>query len=204
MAKKEKRVSVNAFETVMKRDFENTETFDWHGVEVTVRRVLPLREVLAFVNSAANSCFTSDTGDYVPEARDFAIYSNVLERYAYFTMPANMEKQYELIYGTDAFEAVREHIDPAQFQSICRAIDEKVRYRTQTNIEGVQKQIDELSAVCGRIQERLSEAFDGVSKEDIGTLVKALGEHGIDEEKLVKAYTDIYFPDKADHADAKD
>lgn len=203
MAEKEKRVSVNAFETVMKRDFESTEVFDWRGIEVTVRRILPFREVLAFVNSVVNSCFTSDTGDYVPEAREFAIYSNVLEKYANFTMPKKLEKQYELIYGTDAFETVREYIDPVQFQSICRAIDEKVRYRTQTNIDAVQKQIDELSAVCEHIQKRISETFEGVSKDDIGTLIKALGDHGIDEEKLVKAYTGIYFPEKAD-ADAED
>ena len=196
MAKKDKRISVNAFERVMKKDFENTEVFDWHGVEVTVRRTIPFREVLEFVGSAAESCFTSDTGDYVPEAKDFAIYSNVLERYANFTMPEKLDAQYELIYGTDAFEAVREHIDQAQLNSICRAIDEKVRYRTQTNIEAVQKQFDELSAVCERIQERLSETFNGVNKEDIHALLRALGERGFDEEKLVRAYTDIYFPDK--------
>ena len=198
MAKAEKRISINAFEKVMKTDFENIEVFDWHGIEVTVRRTLPFREVLEFVNSVVNSCFTADTGDYVPEARDFAIYSNVLDKYANFTMPKKLGDQYELIYRTDAFEKVREHIDTAQFQSICRSIDEKVRYRVNTNIEAVQKQIDDLSAVCEQIQTRLSETFEGISREEIKTLIGALGEHGLDEKKLVEAYSDIYFPNKED------
>lgn len=186
---KVKKITVNAFERVMKENYTPTETFDWNGVEVTVKKTLSLKEVLEFVDSVVKSCFTRDTNTYMPEIKDFATKVCILEKYANFTMPSNVETQYTLIYCTDAVERVLGYVNPQQFNEICAAIAKKVDNLAQANIEAVNKQMNELYNAFDNLQSRLAGLFEGVNNDDIRAVAGALANGTLDEEKLVKAYT---------------
>ena len=101
---KTKKISVNAFQKVMKETYSPTYTFDWNGIEVTVNKTLSLKDMLEFVDDVVKSCFTEETNRYLPEVKDFVIRVCILEKYANFTMPQNVENQYELVYCTDAVQ----------------------------------------------------------------------------------------------------
>lgn len=186
---KMKKISVNAFEKAMKETYTPTETFDWNGIEVTVKKNLSLKEMLEFVDSVVKSCFTKDTNAYMPEIKDFATKVCILEKYANFTMPSNVETQYALIYYTDAVERVLGYVNPQQFNEICFAISKKVDNLAQANIEAMNKQMNELYNAFDNLQNQLIGLFDGVNNDDIRAVAGALANGTLDEEKLVKAYT---------------
>ena len=183
-----KRISVNAFEKVVKETYAPTATFNWNGIEVTVKKTLSLKEMLSFVDSVVKSCFTSDTHAYLPEVKNFVTKVCVLEKYANFTMPSNVESQNALVYQTDAVECVMSYVNPQQYFEICSAIDDKVANIAQANIEAVNKQMTELYNSFDNLQTQLAGLFKGVSNDDIRAVAGALADGGLDEEKLVGAY----------------
>lgn len=184
MAKKFNKITINAFEKVMKETYEPVSEFEWHGIDVVVLKTLPVKEMLSFVDSVAKTCFRDDTGEYEPGAKDFAIRSLVLEKYANFTMPASINLQYELVYQTDAFREVLDRINPDQFRMIIDAIDEKIDYMKQANILAFKQQVNSFTSAL----ENFEKQMDEFSPEDIRSLMGTLSNAKIDEEKLVQAY----------------
>ena len=182
------RISVNAFEKVMKEVYTPTESFDWHGIDVVVKKTLSLKEMLEFVDSVVKSCFTKDTNAYMPEIKDFVTRVCILEKYANFTMPSNVESKYVLVYQTDVVDRVLQIVNQAQFNEIRAAIGKKVENIAQANIEAVDRQMNELYNAFSNLQDRLSNLFDGVNGEDIRAVASALANGTLDEEKIVKAY----------------
>lgn len=184
-----KKISVNAFEKVMNETYNTpTESFDWNGIEVTVKKTLSLKEMLEFVDGVVKSCFTEDTNTYMPEIRNFATNVCVLEKYANLTMPRSVAKQYELIYQTNIVDEILAYINQKQFDEIRVAITKKIDHIAQANIEAVTKQMNELYSSFDNLQTQFAALFDGISGEDIQAMTTALMSNSLDEEKIVKAY----------------
>lgn len=185
---KTKKISVNAFEKAMKNTYEADTTFDWNGIEVTVKKNLSLKEMMEFVDSVVKACFTRDTNAYLPEVKDFIIKVCVLEKYANFTMPNNVESQYALVYQTDAVDHVFLHINPVQFDEICAAINKKIDNMAQANIEAVNKQMNDIFSAFESLHTQIEKLFEGVDSKDMKAIAGALANGGLSEEKLVEAY----------------
>lgn len=188
MAKKKiKRISVNAMDEMMK-DFENTKTIQWNGMDVVITCNLSLEDMLAFVDSVVKSCFDQTTGAYMPEVKDFAIRSNIMERYANFTLPSKVERQYDIVIRSGAVEEIMNHVNLAQFSQITSAIDAKLQNAADANVQMVFRQFNDVVSSFEGLQEKVGALFDGVDPTDIGKLMGAISEHGISEEKVVQAY----------------
>lgn len=187
MAKNDKRISIAAFDKVAKEQAVNDTVFDWHGVEITVKYTLGLTDMMEFVHDAAESCF-SESGAFVPEVMDFAIKSNILSRYARFTLPDNLEHRYALIYETDAVDVVCEHINERQLQEITASIKRRVNYVCESKVTLIQQKAEEMFMAFEKLQKQSESMFDNVSKEDIQKLLSAVANGGFDEEAVVKAY----------------
>lgn len=189
MANKIKKISVNALEKCVKEAVgEPIVTKEWRGININIKTRLGLVEMMTFVDGVAKTCFTDNDARYTPEVRDFAIRCSVLEMYANFTLPNNVEKRYELAYGCDAYKTIMESIDMSQFDAMLRAIDDKVEHLAEANIEAVTRQVNELYASLSALEERLSTVFQGIDKETITQLVGAMTDGKLDEERLVHAY----------------
>lgn len=124
MAKNEKRISITALDKIMKEKFDNQVVDTWNDIEVVMKRNLSITETLEFVNDVVMSCF-SDSNGFVPEVMDFAIKSNILSKYANFSLPDKLEHRHEIIYRTDAVFFVCEHINMEQLREITASIDKK-------------------------------------------------------------------------------
>lgn len=190
MADKVKEISINAMERVIKESGENIVTKDWHGNELVIKRRLGLMEMMSFVDGVVKTCFTGDEQRYTPEVRDFAIRCSVLESYANFRLPDNIEKRYEFVYGCDAVKCVIDEIDMPQFDRMLDAIDEKIQYVADVHIEAINQKMNELYASFEALEERLSTVFGGIDEEGMANIVKALQSGNLDEERLVNAYFD--------------
>lgn len=185
---KTKKISINAFDKIMKENHTPTETFEWNGVEVIVKKTLSFKEVLEFVDSVVKSCFSVEDGAYIPEAKDFAVKTCILEKYANFTLPNNVEHKYELIYCTNAIDEVLHRVNYQQFNEILAAINAKITHLAQANIEAVNKQMTELYSAFDNLQKQLEAMFSGINPDDFTKLLGAFGDGTINEEKIVQAY----------------
>ena len=188
MAKKKiKKVSVNAMDAIME-NIENTVSVDWNGTEIVITKTLSLMDMLSFVDGVVKSCFDDANNSYIPEAMDFAIRCNILERYANFSLPKNLEAKYDIVMQSGAVEMVVERINNAQFNQIVRSIESKVKNIADMNIHMLYRQFNEVLNSFNAMQEKLGSLFAGLDPGDINKLVGAISERGMDEEKLVKAY----------------
>lgn len=188
MANKNKRLSINAMErAIAENAADETVALDWHGEAVTVKRRLGLTEMLTFVDGVVKCCFVGERSVYTPEARDFAIRCALLEHYAAFTLPANIEKRYALVYACDAVDAILKIIDRVQFDGMLRAIDEKIDCLVQTNIETVKRDMEELYASVKTLERRLSDLLKTLDADAINKLADAAANGVVDEAKLAGA-----------------
>lgn len=187
MAAKIKKISINALEKCLAEITDDVSTFEWRGIEISVRRRLSLQQMLLFVTNVTSLCFT-DAGEYIPEVKDFAIRSNMLEVYANFTLPQNAEKKYEMVMKCDIFPLIYERIDGNQFKDILWSIDEKLDYVASSHIEAVTKQIEDIYSAFNGLEEKMSAIFEGMDKETFNAIANVLTQSGVDEEKLMTAY----------------
>ena len=191
MSKKSNRISINKLESIVQN---NTVTVPMDGnpdIEIIIRRILPLQEVLQFVEDVVSSCIDVETGQYIPEIQAFTVRASVLTRYANFTRPKDPEKQYDLIYNTDAFQQVMGHIDRVQYDEILYAINERIRHGVAMAENALAAQMAELTAKLNSFINNSEELFGSVKGDDMATLVKNLANAGsIDESKLVEAVFD--------------
>ena len=185
---KTKKISINAFDKIVKETYTPTTTVEWRGQEIIVKRNLSFKEMMEFVDSVTKTCFTISTNTYMPEVKDFAVKSNILEKYANFTLPNNIEHRYELIYSSDAIETVLNYVSHQQFNEIMASIDAKINNLAQSNIEAMNKQMNELYTAFANLQSQMEGMFAGVNPDNFNALIGAFGNGGLDEEKLVDAY----------------
>lgn len=185
-----KRISVNAFEKVIKDNFSNFVSAEWRGIEVEMKKSLPISEVVAFVNEVATSVFQDDAG-YMPEITDFLIKANIIKRYTNLSLPSNLEKQYDFIYLSDVITFICDQINMTQLNEIVSAIQKKITYKCDTNVSAIQKQVSEVLTAFDELQNNATNLFSKVDAQDIARLTAALAEHGdLDEKKMVHAVLD--------------
>lgn len=187
MAKSEKKVSIALFDRIAKEHFQNESVIRWHEAEVRVKRTLPLTEMLAFVEDVISSCFHDGLG-FMPEVKDFAIKSNILTRYANFSVPDNLEHRYQMVYGTDAVDAVCVAIDTTQLQEIVNSINSKIRFLCGSKATLIQERINAVLETMEKMSSNTKDIFDGLTQDDMKALMGAISEGGLDENKIVEAY----------------
>lgn len=189
MAKAEKKISVTAFEKVLKSQNHEVITQPWCGYELKIKYTLSLPEVLGFVREVSSLCFHKEEG-YLPELKDFFVRCGILTYYANFTLPSGLEHRYELVYNTDAVDNVMPYIDQKQFKIILDAIDEKIRHMCDSNISAVEREVDKLVNTLTDLQKHADGLFNGISSDDIAKISSAIANGQFSEERLVQAYAD--------------
>lgn len=187
MAKKAKRISVNALEKCIERKPEIVNV-EWNGLDIVVKKRLSFEEMIDFVNGVAQSCFAADTNDFIPGVKDFVIGCFAIEMYSNLTLPHNVSKKYEIISSCDVVDVILENVDRDQFDKIVGAINDKIRYLINVNLSQATVKINELLYSFGDIESKVGELFGKISPNDVQALVSAISEGKIDEGKLMEAY----------------
>lgn len=187
MSKNNQKISINKLESVL---VENTVTEILNGtdnVEIHITKTLPLQEMLLFVQEVVEACIDGETGEYLPEAYDFAIRAGVLTRYANFTLPANLDNQYMLVYNTGAFDQVVAHINERQFNDIVRAIDKKIKFMLDVISSSAVTKINEVIGKFNELAKTAENAFGDVNGEDMANVVKGITQlKDINEENIAQ------------------
>ena len=183
-----KKVSITSFNKIMKEINTPIEIVEWHGIKITVQKTLPLVDVLTFVDRVFTGCFDEETNSYVPEVKDFAVKCCILELYANFSLPSNVEHKYDLIYNTDAVDVVMKHINTVQFNDIIDSINTKINCTLQADMDTINKQMRNIYDSFYEMQRNIERIFSNIQSEDLSNLIHALSGKNFDESKLVQAY----------------
>lgn len=187
MAKNEKKVSINAVDTIIDERFVNAVTEQWYGVEVNMKQTLPFMDMMAFVDDVVKSCFQKN-GTYVPEVLDFAIKSNIISKYTNVSLPDNLEHRYMILYSSDIVDFVCKSINMPQLQEIVSSINRKLSYMCETNTVAVQNRLNELVSAFEDMQKKTDDIFSGITQDDMARLIGAIGDAGMTEDKVVESY----------------
>lgn len=185
--KTNKKISIAKLDKVMKEQFPNDRTIEWHGLDISIKHTLSVRDMLRFVADVVNSCFDEKTGTYSPEIKELMIRRGVLTEYANFNLPDKVEHLYELVYGTSAYDVVINDINQSQIRDIRIAIDDKLEHLKTINAERISMRLDEMANVLDGLVNSAQELFGTINKEDLAAVVKNLSEANISEESLLKA-----------------
>lgn len=202
MAKKESRISINKLESVMK---ENTIVVPMRGneeVNITIRRILPLKDMMQFVENVVSSCVDAKTSSYTPEIKEFVIRAEILTTYANFNLPTNVEKQYELLYCTDVLSQVMEHISQKQLHEIEAAIDARIDHEVKMIETVLATKTNEMIARFEAMVEQFESAFGGINGTEFNEVVKKISEMDeMTEESIARAVLGVQ-RDEAEAADS--
>ena len=197
---KNRRISINAMDSIMKTQYENINTECWNEIDITIKRTISLGDMLSFVNDVVASCF-QDNGEFMPEVLDFAIRSNIILKYSNVSLPDNLEHRYAILYCTDIVNFVRGHADKEQVDEIIKAIHQKVEYLCNTNVRAIQSKLNELISSFDNLQSKTADVFDNISSEDVAKLASVLASGELSEDKIVAAYMDRVKADAQEKAD---
>ena len=192
MAKKESRISINKLESVLKENIVVVPMRGNEDVNIIIRRTLPLKDMMQFVENVVSSCVDAETASYTPEIKEFAIRSEILTTYANFNLPSNVEKQYELLYCTDVLCQVMEHINNKQLHEIEVAIDARIDHEVKMIETVLAAKTNEMMLRIEAMVEQFEAAFGGINRDDFNGVVKKLSEmDSMTEESIAKAVLDV-------------
>lgn len=198
MSKKTARISVNKLESLVVDNVVNIPLDGYPDVNITISRTLSLQEVLQFVEDVVSSCVDMETGRYTPEIYAFSLRASVLTRYANFTLPKDLDKQYNLIYNTTVFQQILDHIDLGQYNEIVNAINERIRHEVVMMESTLAGQMAELTEKINTFIDGSEKLFGSIDTEDMSTLMKNLSKAGnVDEGKIVDAVFNAQKREKA-------
>lgn len=194
----ENNISIEELNKAIAEDFTPVVEIDWRGLTLHIKKCLSLEEMMTFVSDVVSSCFAANTNEYLPEIKDFTTRCCILESYAGIVLPKSLNEKYEMVYSCDIVSTVAQHIESMQFNAMLAAIDRKIEHQAQSNIEAMNKQMNELIAGFSAIEKNLSGIFGGVDNETITKIAGAIADGKFDENKLVKAFTNNVSSEKAD------
>lgn len=192
MSKKKNRISILKLEKLMNKD--KTIEIPVEGFEdvvITITPTLPLKDVIEFVETVVASCVDTETGEYTPQVVEFLIKREVLTRYANFTMPQNILRQYDLIYNTDVFGIVLQYIDSSQYGEIRDSIATKIEFAIGLINSSSAHTMNKLIGKIEDITEQSGEVFSSLSSDDFANAFKNIETiSNMDDHKIVKAVYD--------------
>ena len=185
---KTNKIKTGEFAKVVNELYVPTIEVEWSGLSITLKKNLGFKDVLTFVNNVVHMCFEDETGEYLPEAKDFAIKSCVIDMYTNIELTENVLERYDLIYRSDIVDFILSNVDYLQFDEIRHAINVKLEHLAQANLESINKQMNEVYSAFDNLEKQMGTLFSSMSEEDMTKLLSAFTNGNFDEEKLVKAY----------------
>ena len=152
----------------------NYETTDWYGINLEIKRTINFENAMRFVDGVVSIVYDSETGSYTPELKDLGIRKSVIDLYTNVELPTDIEECHEVLYETNLFESVLNLINGRQFNMLVASIEEKLSYITQTNIDIINRKVNELTSVF----ESFMKNFDGVDIKQLQNALDSLQELG--------------------------
>lgn len=188
MAKTKKVESDNSLKNVIEVASKvETKTIEWNGININVKDKLSIPDVSRFVAIASDICFTN-SGDYLPEVYNYALYVATITVFTDFKLPESVEEQYNLIMYTDITSVILDHVNYKIYEELAGCVKEKVDYKVKLHISSIQEQSEKLLSSVEEMITKFEGIFGSISPDGITDMIKAFSGGSVDEEKIMEAY----------------
>ena len=189
MSKERKRISITKLEKATGNDNIvkiPLEGFD--GVDIEIIKTISLKDSLEFVENVVSSCVDEESGEYTPQIKEFAIRKEILTKYANFTMPSDIEKQYRLVYANNFAEQVVSHINTEQLGDILKSISKKIEHLLNCIVGTATSNTLKLIEKIDAMSEQSSALFGAIKNVDVHNLFANIDSiANMNEEKVAQA-----------------
>ena len=193
-----KEVADNVFEykpLKIKIDNESFKTISEMGIQV--RNVIPLYEMVEFIESVVNNCFFEIENEdgitlkYTPYYKDFFMAQNILK---YFTniKELDVKRMEKLLHGKghDILTLVESNIDCSQLFKIKESIDELIEFKKQEILK--QSKWDNLANGLNKILDTIDEKIKEFNIDQLSELtpeiLEVLNNGKLSPENFAKAF----------------
>lgn len=161
---------------------------DGKEVCMLVKYAIPVADAMELIGNIVDTCVDSTELEYTPEGYGTIIRREVLMKYANIQMPESIEDVYKLVWETDLYDRVCEHINMQQLNDLIDAANMKISYERNMLISTAAKKAAEVMDEMNRMLEGINAAFAGLDTTEMGTLMKKLSEmESINTAGVVKA-----------------
>lgn len=182
-----KKIKVSKIQEIANNITPIINKIEWNDIEIEIKNTLSVEECIRLVKNATDNCFTDD-GEFLPEMLAFSIGVSTIAVYTNLELPDSTEDKYKVITYTDLMEKITSNINQLQYEDLLHAIDDKVEYKTKTNIEAIRVQVNELYFKAEELFNQIAETFSQSGMEDFKTMISAVANHEVDEGKIMEAY----------------
>lgn len=156
-----KRITNNALKTIIQDNSKKPLTHNISftvgdkTVDIIVKRIIPLTDVVALINSILENAFDGEI--YNSVAQELAYQRGLL---AYFTnLPYKGDNDIfdSLIYNTDIYQQIKNHISSRQLMDINRMIINAVNFKKEELLSHHRVLLDTAIATLNKEQENISQ-----------------------------------------------
>lgn len=183
---KAKKISVSAFENVMKQ-VQNIDEFEWNGLTISVTKTIGAKEAIGFAKAVVAESFHAETGEYIPYLKEYSIRRCIIEAYSNLSLPDSVERQYDILYRTDIVDEVMSHINTAQLRDIIDSANDKIENVATSNAERVNQMAADVANTISLLEEKLEVFNNMMSQADIKAMVDLVTPGKVDESSIAKS-----------------
>lgn len=164
-----------------------TTAIEYHGVTLNVRERISFPEMLSFVNTVADSCFTLE-GEYAPQVDMFAFKSNVIDFFTDVELPEDLAERYKLVMMTDLYSVVTENVYEAQLDDMRDSVSKLVEYKLATNVSAANHELSAVAGTLKTIAETYGQFAQSLDSGAVKQMMDALNANTADRNRLLAAY----------------
>lgn len=99
---------------------KKTKEICWHNHQITIKEQITFREYLALIQRILDD--SERDGNVTYETVDFATRVNIVGSFAFIDLPKDIQKLYDIMYGTDLYNCIVAEIKQWQFDRILEVI----------------------------------------------------------------------------------
>lgn len=179
-------------------DGKSPETYyiQYKGIPIAIKGGLSLLDILKIADNVASFCFMDD-GEYIPELKDFFFKRELIETATNIELPEDVAECYDLIMNSDLGKWVDytfcENLEVYKdlIPNLYAVIQDKIDYMADSGLALLRSRMDALVYAIENLSTQSEDMFSKVSPDDMEKLISSVDSLGkIDEEKLVKAFTE--------------
>lgn len=165
----------------------NVQKLIWNGIEIEVKKVLSVKDMLDYIDFVSKSCFSED-GEYTPQLKGYAQKKMTILKYTNIQFSKDIDETFTLIYGTTLVRDIVSIISKDQYLDMNNAVSRIVEYTINNNTKKFEADVEKIVNSMAEMNNDLGSLFGDVKSEDVKNLFTAVKNGQIDEEALVNAY----------------
>lgn len=156
-----KKLTIKKAQSAIDSEITKESIIDFCGNELVIKKLISLPEMISFVNSSVDACFSDGSETYIPEVKDFVIKANIIDYYTNISSPEDFNSRYSFVYNLWDLvgEDIVKRINASQINEIQKSINTKIESRLDY-INSAENMIKKYSKVFSQFVEDIENSIN--------------------------------------------